>query len=102
MKPRQIVDFIGQIEDIKQNITSYKYMDSYTTERYLVHDKSIQLFQYKKLKLRLLSFSENIVYKQIVEHSKRLQREKTRGSAEFDGQSQMSRHCVQSSERSHD
>ena len=42
MKFRQIIDLNSQIEDIKQNIEFYKYMDTYSTETYMVHDKSIQ------------------------------------------------------------
>ena len=58
-------------------------MDSYTTETYMIHDKGIQVFYKTIFKWYFLSFSENIVYKQIVElsFSRRLWKKTPRGSA---------------------
>ena len=41
MKLGQLFDFNGHIEEIKQNTTLYKNKDSYETETYMAHDKSI-------------------------------------------------------------
>ena len=49
MKLGQIIDSSGKIEDIKQNILVYKYMDSYTTETYMLHDESIQPKHFSRL-----------------------------------------------------
>ena len=44
-------------------------MNLYTTETYVVHGKSIPQFLYNNLKI-IIFILENIVYKQIVEHSR--------------------------------